>query len=162
MSSNLTLTAIIESIAYVGRGWFSWPILGNARGTIGHLMALLNLYRRHGSHCVGGRALHATTYEADELCLSWKRCLPIYASGTLAGRFTRKNTERTPWEEAKPLVRAWEDACSWDGPAKVTALPLWVASGLSAKTDERYASKPVRRSWMNWACGRMVPTTAES
>lgn len=27
----------------------------------------LNIYRRHGSHCVGDRALHEMTYEAAEL-----------------------------------------------------------------------------------------------
>jgi integrase len=79
----------------------------------------LNLYRRHGSHCVGGRALHAMTYEADELRRTWKNCsCPIYASGTINGRFKRKNTERTSWDEAKPVVRAWEDSGSWDGPVK--------------------------------------------
>src|ERR1019366_2193536 len=61
-------------------------------------------------------------YEADELRRSWKRCLcPIYVSGTLNGQFKRKNTERTTWEEAKPLAHTWEDAASWDGPAKVPA-----------------------------------------
>jgi hypothetical protein len=33
---------------------------------------LLNLYRRHGSHCVGGRVFQDTTYEADELRRSWE------------------------------------------------------------------------------------------
>ena len=80
----------------------------------------LNLYRRHGSHCVGHRALHAMSYEADELRRSWKSCrCPIYASGTLNGRFKRRNTERTTWDEAKAVVRAWEDAGSWDGLVRV-------------------------------------------
>jgi integrase len=84
----------------------------------------LNLYRRHGTRCVGGRALHETTYEADELRRSWKRCLcPIYASGTLATGFKRKNTERTAWDEAKALALAWENADSWDGSATVQAAP---------------------------------------
>jgi len=79
----------------------------------------LNLYRRHGSHCVGGRPLHMMTYEADELRRSWKRCFcPIYASGTLNRKFKRQNTERTCWEEAKILARMWEDADSWDGRRK--------------------------------------------
>ncbi len=33
----------------------------------------LNLYRRHGSHCAGGRALHDRTYEPDELRRGWLR-----------------------------------------------------------------------------------------
>src|SRR5262249_35344858 len=80
----------------------------------------LNIYRRHGSHCPGGRVLHTMTYEADEARRNWKRCFcPIYASGTLAGTFKRKNTERTAWDEAKALVHAWEDAGAWDGSAQV-------------------------------------------
>ena len=34
----------------------------------------LNLYRRHGSHCPGGRRLHQMTYEADELRRGWRKC----------------------------------------------------------------------------------------
>lgn len=85
----------------------------------------LNLYRRHGSHCLGGRALHDMSYETDERRRSWKRCFcPIYASGTLSGRFKRKNTERTAWDDAKALVRAWEDGGSWDGPKADQAASL--------------------------------------
>jgi hypothetical protein len=68
----------------------------------------LNIYRRHGSHCPGGRALHEMTYQADELRRNWKKCFcPIYASGTLSGQFKRKNTERTDWAEAKAIVLDW-------------------------------------------------------
>ncbi len=64
--------------------------------------------------------MHETTYEADELRRSWKRCVcPIYASGTLGTGFRRKNTEQTTWDEAKALALAWESADSWDGAAKV-------------------------------------------
>ncbi len=78
----------------------------------------LNIFRRHGSYCPGGRALHEMTYEADELRRSWKKCsCPIYASGTLSGRFKRKNTEGTIWEEARRVVAGWEAAQRWDGPA---------------------------------------------
>jgi integrase len=60
------------------------------------------------------------TYKADELRRSWKSCrCPIYASGTLAGRFRRKNTERTTWDEAEAVAHAWEDAGSWNGPGTV-------------------------------------------
>jgi len=36
----------------------------------------LNLYRRHASNCPGGRALHETSYEADELRRTWRKFLP--------------------------------------------------------------------------------------
>lgn len=76
----------------------------------------LNLYRRHGSHCAGGRALHDRTYEPDELRRGWRKCAcPIYASGTLAGRFRRKNTESLGWVEAKAIVDEWQRTGSWDG-----------------------------------------------
>ena len=79
----------------------------------------LNLYRRHASHCPGGRALHQRTYEPDELRRGWKKCLcPIYASGTLNGQFKRKNTERSSWSEAKAIVAEREGAGSWDGSRK--------------------------------------------
>ena len=84
----------------------------------------LNTYRRHGSHCPGGRALHEMTYEADELRRSWKKCsCPIYASGTLNGQFKRKNTERTAWPEAKAIVAEWEAVGSWTGPLKPVEPP---------------------------------------
>jgi hypothetical protein len=55
------------------------------------------------------------TYEADELRRTWKKCsCPIYASGTLGGRFKRKNTERPSWQEAKAISREWETAGQWD------------------------------------------------
>jgi integrase len=76
----------------------------------------LNLYRRHATHCPGGHATHSMTYEADEHRRRWKDCVcPIYASGTLAGKFNRKNTERTTWPEAKQMASAWETAQSWNG-----------------------------------------------
>src|SRR5580704_2074554 len=81
----------------------------------------LNAYRRHGSHCPGGRTLHDMTYEADELRRAWKKCsCPIYASGTLDGQFKRKNTERTTWPEAKAVVAEWETAGSWGAPGRLS------------------------------------------
>jgi integrase len=75
----------------------------------------INLYRRHGSNCAGGRALHEMTYESDELRRNWKRCsCPIYASGTLSGQFKRKNTERSSWPEANAIASAWEATGRWD------------------------------------------------
>jgi integrase len=84
----------------------------------------LNVYRRHGSHCPGGRPLHDMSYEADELRRNWKKCsCPIYASGTLNAQFRRKNTERTMWSDAKAVVEKWESAGSWDGSATLKEPP---------------------------------------
>jgi integrase len=98
------------------------------RGRIGVHMAL-NLYRRHGSNCIGGRPLHAMTYESDETRRGWKNCFcPIYASGTVQGSFKRKNTERTAWTDAKAASVVWETS-SWSGevPAPVLPVPATVA-----------------------------------
>jgi len=72
-------------------------------------MGLLNLYRRHASHCEGGRTLHAMSYESDELRRGWKAChCPIYASGTLHRSFKRRNTEHNTWLPAKAVAAHWE------------------------------------------------------
>ena len=91
----------------------------------------LNLYRRHGSNCAGGRALHEMTYESDELRRNWKRCsCPIYASGTLSAQFKRKNTERSSWPAANAIASAWEATGRWDGSVN----PLWPKISYTLRT----------------------------
>ena len=76
----------------------------------------MNLYRRHGSRCAGKRALHEMTYESDESRRSWRKCLcPIYASGTIGGKFKRKNTEQVEWSHAKAVAAEWDKSPSWGG-----------------------------------------------
>jgi hypothetical protein len=67
----------------------AWAILGMCVAGSGRRDMALNICRRHGSHCLDGRTLHAMTYEVDDL-----RPAEIYASGTFVGRFKRKNTEK--------------------------------------------------------------------
>jgi hypothetical protein len=68
----------------------------------------LNLYRRHSrtrGNCLAGFEPESRSYESDELRRGWKKChCPIYADGTLAGKFKRQNTnlsvtlfEKTPF-----------------------------------------------------------------
>src|SRR5205807_1352737 len=68
----------------------------------------LNLYRRHfrtARKCLAGYPPDFRNYETDELRRGWKRChCPIYAAGTISGRFHRKNTKRITWAEAKGYV----------------------------------------------------------
>ena len=53
----------------------------------------------------------------------WKKCVcPIYASGTLAGKFKRRNTETTGWDQAKAVVSNWQTAQSWDSSAVATLM----------------------------------------
>src|SRR5579863_9678392 len=79
---------------------------------------MLNLYRRHREEgkCAGRHPVNSRSYESDEQRRNWKKCAcPIYASGTLAGAFKRKNLEASLWELAKPIAAALESADSWDG-----------------------------------------------
>ena len=106
----------------------------------------LNLYRRHGSHCPGGRSLHDMRYEADELRRSWKKCsCPIYASGTLKGRFKRKNTERFDWDAAKAVLRLWETAGTWDTPGQL--VPVAAVDPSPGDTAELTQLPPTTPKW---------------
>jgi hypothetical protein len=60
----------------------TWAIWGHAWQD--RVQMALNLYRRHGSNCIGGRPLDGMRYESDETRRNWKNCFcPICASGTL-------------------------------------------------------------------------------
>lgn len=73
---------------------------------------MLNLYRRHRLECEAGRPENFRTGEFEERKKGWKRCAClIFASGTLAGKFGRRSTFLTNWEQAKNLVSNWT---SWD------------------------------------------------
>jgi integrase len=76
----------------------------------------LNLYRRHRKDCEAGRAEDSTSGEFTERAKGWKRCgCTIFVSGTLAGRFSRKHTGRTAWDDARAYAAAFEIAGAWDG-----------------------------------------------
>lgn len=91
----------------------------------------MNLYRRHADGCNAGRVPDSLSYEADEKRerrqRGSKQCTcPIYASGTLARRFKRKNTGCTAWDEAKTVAAKWEVAGNWEQPA---AGPVLIVPG---------------------------------
>ena len=77
---------------------------------------MLNLYRRHRrDKCWAGHSSDSASYETDELRRGSKRCVcPIYASGTLGGKFGRKNTKCVTWPEAKLVMTAWITRGSWE------------------------------------------------
>jgi len=76
---------------------------------------------------VGGHRPDSRNYEPEELRRGWKKChCPIYADGTLDGKFKRRNTKKSTWREAKGVAAAWEAAGRWDafdGPTQITAAP---------------------------------------
>jgi integrase len=85
----------------------------------------LRIYRRHRKECEGGHPVDAFSGEFEEGRRGWKKCAClIHVSGTLGGKFNRKQTGRSDWDEAKALVASWEDADAWDGrPAPPLAPP---------------------------------------
>lgn len=79
----------------------------------------LNLYRMHlrDGKCLAKHPERSTSYQQQENRRGWKTCAcPIQASGTLGGKFARKSTGKTTWEEAKAWAKIREDNNSWDGP----------------------------------------------
>jgi integrase len=76
----------------------------------------LNLYRRHRRDCEAGHAEDSTSGEFAERARGWKRCAcVIFVSGTLAGRFRRKRTGATTWDEARVYSAAIEAVGNWSG-----------------------------------------------
>jgi integrase len=76
----------------------------------------LHLYRRHNRECEAGRTKDSHSGELDERRKGRKRChCVIHASGTLAGKFNRRATGRSTWDDARAYVLALEAAGSWDG-----------------------------------------------
>jgi integrase len=76
----------------------------------------LNLYRRHRIECEAGHPEDLRSGEWEERRRGWKRCdCAIHVSGTLGGKFARKATGKTTWEDARAYVSALEGAGNWDG-----------------------------------------------
>src|ERR1039458_8946961 len=76
----------------------------------------LKLYRRHRKDCEGNHPEDSRTGEFEEGRRGWKRCAcVIHVSGTIAGKFNRKQPGATQWEQAKAIADEWVKAGSWDG-----------------------------------------------
>jgi hypothetical protein len=101
----------------------------------------LNLYRRHyrsRGKCIGGHPPDSRSYEPEELRRSWRKCYcPIYADGTLGGKFNRRNTKKASWPEAKIVAAEWEARGAWDAPETSTPAPA-----LAPDPPQLESSKP--------------------
>jgi integrase len=85
----------------------------------------LRIYRRHRKECEGRRPEDTRSGEFEEGRRGWKKCAClIHVSGTLGGKFNRRQTGKSDWEEAKALAAAWETADSWDGRGEPTPAPV--------------------------------------
>jgi len=105
----------------------------------------LNLYRRHSRRpgkCFAGHAPDSRTYEPEERRRRVKKCAcPIYADGTLAGGFKRKNTGEIEWDDARRVAAEWEAAGAWDAESQAVAGPP-VATEPHARPVEPPPAKP--------------------
>ena len=99
-------------------------VIGSTGGSTGQygaihatLSGMLHLYRRHQLECEAGRAKDTRNGEFDEYKKGWKRCAcPIFASGTLSRKFSRRSTGVSDWNDAKTVVGQLEQSQSWDTP----------------------------------------------
>ncbi|MFN8579361.1 MAG: site-specific integrase [Gemmatimonadaceae bacterium] len=88
----------------------------------------LNLYRRHREACEAGRAFDSRSGEFDERKRDWKRCsCQIFASGTLARKFSRRCLNTDEWTRARQVAAQYEAADSWTG-VRVAVEPVPVTS----------------------------------
>jgi integrase len=93
----------------------------------------LKLFRRHRIECEGGHAEDTKSGEFEEGRRGWKRCACIiHATGTLGGHFSRKQTGKWKWDEAKEVADQWEIAGTW---GKVEPTPQ------AAQTSETAAKR---------------------
>jgi hypothetical protein len=65
------------------------------------------------------------TGEFEESRRGWKLCAClIHATGTIGGKFNRRNTGQIEWEPAKTIISRWETAANWgDAPAPQPSVP---------------------------------------
>ena len=82
----------------------------------------INLYRRHKPNCVGGHPWQSRSSELEERRKTWKRCdCVIHFSATIGGKFGRKATTTTDWDEARSYASALAASGSWDGSVAASA-----------------------------------------
>ena len=75
----------------------------------------LKVYRRHRKDCEAHHPEDSRSGEFEEGRRGWKRCsCLIHVSGTLGGKFNRKQTGKSHWDEAKELTAVWEKANAWE------------------------------------------------
>ena len=94
----------------------------------------LNLYRRHRQECEAGHPEESRSGEFEERSKKWMRCgCRIYAVGTLGGKFRRRYTGKTTWDEAKAVAAAWEAAGQWEAaaPLPTAAAPVEKSGGVT-------------------------------
>ena len=111
----------------------------------------LKLYRRHRKECEGGHPEDTRICEFEKGRRGWKKCrCLVHVSGTLAGKFSRKQSGKTDWDEAKALAAQWEKAGSWDGGGRAdepVSLPIAPASPDPKRVTVAHAMAAFTVAW---------------
>jgi integrase len=118
----------------------------------------LKIYRRHRPECEAGHPEDSRSGAWEENRRGWKRCnCLIHSSGTLAGKFSRRSTGKTTWDEAHAHVSALESARSWDGkvsspvpepaPAAPPRITIEEACNVFLATREATVAQPTLRKY---------------
>jgi site-specific recombinase XerD len=91
----------------------------------------LTLYRRHKRDCTAAHPEDSRSSQLEENRKGWKRCAcKIHVSGTIAGKFARKNSGTHVWEEASQIAHAWKALGKW-----TDEIPLITPPGLPEPKD---------------------------
>ena len=97
----------------------------------------LNLYRRHRRDCKAGHPEESRSGEFDERKKGWKRCsCPIFAAGTLQGKFLRQTTGRWEWTPARAVVAEFERLGTWGKVAPILPAAPSIEAGPKRITIE--------------------------
>lgn len=111
-------------------------------------MALI-LYRRHRKECEAGYPEDVRSGEFDETRRGWKKCgCLIHVSGTLGGKFKRKQTGKANWDEAKTIAAIWEKAQRWGGEedASINVPPVDLPMVVNASPDSTAKAITIERA----------------
>src|SRR5262245_1337441 len=85
----------------------------------------VKLYRRHRKECEAGHAEDAVSGRFEEGRRGWRKCdCLVHGSGTLDGKFNRKSTGKSDWDEASAIATSWEKTDSWNGKAPPPVAPV--------------------------------------
>src|SRR5690349_11178572 len=78
----------------------------------------LHLYRQRRADCAGGHAEDSCAGPLEERRKGWRRCeCAIDVSGTLNGKFSRRSTGRSTWDDARSWIEALETSGTWSNPS---------------------------------------------
>jgi integrase len=119
----------------------------------------LNLYRRHRLECEAGHPEDLRSGDWEERRKGWKRCnCIIHISGTLGGKFKRRATGRTTWEDARAVATALELANAWDATVSTLPPPQLPGSAAPSATPQVTIARAIEVFLANREASVTLPT----